>query len=69
VKKVSTTTVPGVASSTIFLKNALKPEVDSTGLTVEQIVRAKDIADSLGIDANNAQEIKRIHEKYAKKNK
>jgi membrane protein required for colicin V production len=69
VKKVSTTTVPGVASSTIFLKNALKPEVDSTGLTVEQIVRAKEVADSLGIDANNAKEIKRIHEKYGQKDK
>lgn len=68
VKSVSTSTVPGVASSTIFLKNALKPEVDSTGLSVEQIVRAKEIADSLGIDASNAKDIKRIHEKYGKKN-
>ena len=69
VKKVSTTTVPGVASSTIFLKNALKPEADSTGLSVEQIIRAKEVADSLGIDANNAEEIKRIHEKYIEKDK
>jgi len=69
VKKVSTTTVPGVASSTIFLKNALKPEADSTGLSVEQIIRAKEVADSLGIDANDAKEIKRIHEKYIEKNK
>jgi membrane protein required for colicin V production len=69
VKKVSTTTVHGVASSTIFLKNALKPEADSTGLTVEQIIRAKEVADSLGIDANDAKEIKRIHDEYIEKDK
>jgi membrane protein required for colicin V production len=69
VKKVSTATVPGVASSTIFLKNALKPEADSTGLTVEQIIRAKEVADSLGIDANDAKEIKRIHDEYIEKDK
>lgn len=69
VKKVSTTTVPGVASSTIFLKNALKPEADSTGLTVEQIIRAKEVADSLGIDANDAKEIKRIYDEYIEKDR
>lgn len=69
VKKVATTTVPGVSSSTIFLKNALKPEADSTGLTVEQVIRAKEVADSLGIEANDAKEIKRIHDEYSQKNK
>lgn len=62
--QVSTTTVPALKNSTIFIKNALQPESDSTGLTVEQILRAKDIADSLGIDANDAAEIKRVHDKY-----
>lgn len=66
VKKVSTTTIPGIAESTIFLKNAFKQESDSTGLTVEEIIRAKEIADSLGLDANNASEIKSIHDQYAK---
>lgn len=65
VKKVSTTTIPGISESTIFIKNAFKQESDSTGLTIEQILRAKEIADSLGIDAHDAVEIKRIHDEYA----
>ena len=66
VKKVSTTTIPGISESKIFLKNALKSETDSTGLTVDQVLRAKEIADSLGIDANDAIKIKEIHDKYEK---
>jgi membrane protein required for colicin V production len=64
VKAFSTTTIPGLESSTIFIKNAFKQEQDSTGLTVEEVLRAKEIADSLGIDADDAQELKSIHEKY-----
>jgi membrane protein required for colicin V production len=67
VKDVSTITVPGIAESTIFLENALKPESDSTGLTIDQVLRAKEIADSLGIDASDAVEIKRIHDEYSAK--
>ena len=64
VKKVSEFTIPGMSGSTIFLKNELKEETDSTGLSVEEILRAKEVADSLGIDANDALEIKRIHDEY-----
>lgn len=67
VKNVSTTTVPALAESTIFIKNALKPETDSTGLTVDEVLRAKEIADSLGIDAQDAKQILEIHEKYGQK--
>lgn len=66
-KEVSLRTIPRMEESTIFLKNAFKSEQDSTGLTVEQIIRAKEIADSLGIDARDAQEIMEIHEEYGKK--
>ena len=52
--------------SRIFLQNAFKEESDSTGLTVEEIIEAKEIADSLGLDANDAKEIKSIHDQYAK---
>lgn len=67
VKAVSTTTIPGMDASTIFIKNAFKAESDSTGLTVEQVLRAKEVADSLGIDANDAVEIKRVHDEYIEK--
>lgn len=66
VKKISTTTIPGLEESKIFIKNSLKPEADSTGLSVDEVLRAKQIADSLGIEANDATEIKRIHNEYAK---
>lgn len=66
VKKISTTTIPGLEESKIFIKNALKSESDSTGLTVNEVLRAKQIADSLGIEANDAVEIKRIHDEYEK---
>lgn len=67
IKAISTYTIPGMAESTIFLKNAFKSESDSTGLSVEQIIRAKEVADSLGIDANDAMEIKKVHEEYVEK--
>lgn len=68
VKAISTSTVPGLAESTIFIQNAFKQESDSTGLTVEQIIRAKEVADSLGIDAQDAVELKRVHDEYVEKN-
>lgn len=67
VKNVSQKTIPALAESTIFMKNALQPEADSTGLTVEQVLEAKHVADSLGIDADDARQIKDIHDKYGKK--
>jgi membrane protein required for colicin V production len=67
VKNVSTKTIPGLSESTIFIKNAFRSESDSTGLTVDQVLRAKEIGDSLGIEANSATEIKQIHDKYEKK--
>lgn len=67
VRDLSTKTIPALENSTIFIKNALQPESDSTGLTVNQILEAKDIADSLGLDANDAKQIMEIHQKYGKK--
>lgn len=67
VKNLSLTTIPRIKESTIFLTNSLKAEQDSTGLSVKDILRAKEIADSLGIDANDAMELKRIHDEYSQK--
>ncbi|ASS50477.1 MAG: hypothetical protein A3D31_12995 [Candidatus Fluviicola riflensis] len=67
VRDISIKTVPALSESTIFMKNALKPETDSTGLTIDQVLRAKEVADSLGIDASDAKQILEIHEKYGKK--
>lgn len=67
VKQLSLSTIPRIEESTIFLKNSFKNEQDSTGLSVEQILRAKEVADSLGIDADDAKTIVEIHEEYGKK--
>lgn len=67
VRDISLTTVPALSESTIFIKNALQPQADSTGLTVDQVLRAKHVADSLGIDAGDAKQIMEIHEKYGEK--
>lgn len=67
VKAFSTTTIPGLENSTIFIKNAFKQEQDSTGLSVQQVIRAKEIADSLGLDATNTQALHAIHNKYGEK--
>lgn len=64
VRQISLTTIPKIGESTIFMKNAFKNEQDSTGLTIEQILRAKEVADSLGIGAEDAKSILEIHEKY-----
>lgn len=66
VKAVSYYTVPGLKNSTIFIQNAFKEEADSTGLTVNQVLKAKEVADSLGLDAKDAHQIYRIHQKYVK---
>jgi membrane protein required for colicin V production len=67
VRDISLRTVPALSESTIFIKNALQPEADSTGLTVDQVLRAKKVADSLGIDANDARQIMEVHRKYGEK--
>jgi membrane protein required for colicin V production len=64
--KVSTTTIPALKESTLFVKNALQS--DSTQLTVDQILRAKAIADSLGIDAEDGKELYEVYQKYEQKN-
>jgi membrane protein required for colicin V production len=63
VQTIGLYTVPGLRTSTIFLENALKPEADSTGLSVQQVFRAKQLADSLGIEPKDALELREIYEK------
>jgi membrane protein required for colicin V production len=64
IKNLSTSTIPGITESTIFLKNALKEETEKTQMTVDQVLRAKEIADSLGIDASDAIVLKEVYDKH-----
>lgn len=62
VKNLSITTIPHLKESTIFLHNEWQSEADSTGITIDQLLRAKEVADSLGIDANDVMELKHLHD-------
>lgn len=65
--KLSTSTIPALKSSTLFIQNSMAS--DSTQLSVDQILRAKEIADSLGIDAQDAKELYLIYDKYETRKK
>lgn len=67
VSKVSTTLTPALQQSTIFIKNKLYS--DSTTLTVKQTIRAKELADSLGVDSNDEVELIRIFHQYEDESK
>jgi membrane protein required for colicin V production len=58
-------TIPGVTNTRLFDYMDSIEKANETNLTIEQVIEAKEIADSLGIEAKDANEILRIHEKYS----
>lgn len=60
----TTYTVPALKESSLFLKNQLFNDSSELNLKLDQARRAKEIADSLGIDANDADEMVRIYKEY-----
>ncbi len=60
------TTIPGVTNTRIFDYMDSHEKAKETELSVEQVIEAKEIADSLGIDVNDAKTIMEIHKKYGK---
>lgn len=68
VKNLSITTIPHLQESTIFLKNEWQSEADSSGITIDDLLRAKEVADSLGIDADDVMELKHLHDSLNGKN-
>lgn len=67
VKNLGYYTLPGMQESQIFLENAFKEEKEKTNLTVKQILAAKRVADSLGIEANDANTLYQIHQEHVAK--
>lgn len=57
--KLSKTTIPGFENSSFF-----QQDTTNVTLTVDQVIRAKEIADSLGIDAKDVIELNEIYQKY-----
>jgi membrane protein required for colicin V production len=60
--KLSTSSIPALKNSTLFVQNMF--ENDSLKLSIDQIIRAKTIADSLGIDAQDGKELYDVYNKY-----
>lgn len=63
VLKLSKHTIPGFSQSSFFKEE----EENDAKLTFDQILRAKEIADSLGIEANDIAELKNVYDEYENK--
>lgn len=62
--KTTIFTIPALKESSLFLKNQLFNDSSELNLHLEQARRAKEIADSLGIDANDADKMVDIYKTY-----
>jgi membrane protein required for colicin V production len=58
--KLSASTIPGFKGSSFFQES----DSSNVTLTVDQVIRAKEIADSLGIDAKDVIELNEIYQEY-----
>jgi membrane protein required for colicin V production len=58
--------IPGVSTTHLFDFIDTKEKASETKLTVEEVIEAKEIADSLGIEVKDAKTITEIHKKYGK---
>jgi len=59
--KFSSSTIPGLKNSNFFTNQEERPP-----LTVEQVIRAKELADSLGINATDVVKLSEIYYEYEK---
>ncbi|MCE3296601.1 MAG: Colicin production protein [Crocinitomicaceae bacterium] len=62
--KLSSSTIPGFRNSSFFQEQ----DSSQVNLTVDQVIRAKEIADSLGIDAQDVVELNEIYQEYEMQN-
>lgn len=59
--------LPGVKHTDMLSVIEIQQAANETRMTYEEAKRAKEVADSLGIDAEDAKALMEIHEKYDKK--
>jgi membrane protein required for colicin V production len=59
-------TIPGVTKTRIFDYMDSVEKSRESNLTVEQVIEVKEIADSLGIEVDDAKTIIEVHEKYSR---
>lgn len=66
IKTVTERTIPAFNKSLIYWDYWYKPESDSTGLSAEQIVHTKKVADSLDLKIENTKELLDVYNKHVK---
>lgn len=62
--KITTTTIPTLKESSLFLKNQLFNDSSELNVKLNQARRAKEIADSLGVDSKDAEQMIKIYKNY-----
>lgn len=62
--KTTVYTIPALKESSLFLKNQLFNDSSELNLKMDQARRAKEIADSLGIDGKEAEQMLKIYKDY-----
>lgn len=61
VKVVASATIPAIEESTIWLKNNMNSEIEvEEGVTINDMIRLKQTADSLGITVEDLQELRKL---------
>lgn len=61
VKVVASATIPAIEESTIWLKNNMNSEIEvEEGVTINDMIRLKQAADSLGITVEDLQELRKL---------
>lgn len=68
VKELTGKTIPAFKESLIYWDYWYQNERDSTGLTTEEIVRTKRVADSLQVDIESSVQLLDVYERYVKEN-
>jgi membrane protein required for colicin V production len=61
VKVIASATIPAIEESTIWLKNNMHNEIElEEGVTINDMIRLKETADSLGITVEDLQELRKL---------
>lgn len=61
VKVIASATIPAIEESTIWLKNNMNSEIEvEEGVTINDMIRLKQTADSLGITVEDLQELRKL---------
>lgn len=61
IKAVASATIPAIEESTIWLKNNMNSEIEvEEGVTINDMIRLKQTADSLGISVEDLQELRKL---------